>query len=112
MARVLRGDIFYADLNPVRGHEQSGVRPVLIISHDVLNKNSGIVIVLAITSREQKAGYPLTYLMPDDVGLPKRSWVKINQIRTISIQRLRNKIAYLPNDELSHILIALNELIA
>ena len=111
MARILRGDIIYADLNPVRGHEQWGVRPVLVISHDILNKNSGTVIALALTSKKQRAGYPLTYLLPDDVGLPKRSWVKINQIRTISVERLGKKIGQLSSDDLIPIINGLNELI-
>ena len=112
MARVLRGDIHYADLNPVQGHEQAGVRPVLVISHDVLNRNSGTVIVMAITSKEQKAGFPLTYSLPEETGLPKRSLVKINQIRTISIQRLGNRITHLSPDELIPIINGLTELVA
>lgn len=112
MARILRGDIYFADLNPAQGHEQSGFRPVLVISHHILNKNSGTVIVLAITSKKQMAGYPLSYPLPDDIGLPKKSWIKINQIRTISIQRLGTKIAHLTTDELAPIILGLNELIA
>jgi len=61
MARILRGEVRWADLNPVRGHEQSGRRPVLILSHDIFNKRSGTVIAMAITSQPQKAGFPLTY---------------------------------------------------
>jgi len=111
MARILRGDIIYADLNPVRGHEQGGMRPVLVISHDVLNRNSGTVIAMAITSKEQRAGFPLTYLLPEDVGLPKKSWVKINQIRTISVERLNRKIAHLSQDELEPVINGLRELV-
>jgi len=59
MARILRGDIFWADLNPVRGREQSGIRPVLVISHDVFNQRSGTVIAVAITSQSPRAGFPL-----------------------------------------------------
>ena len=112
MARILRGDIYFADLNPVQGHEQSGFRPVLVISHDVLNKNSGTIIVLAITSKKQKAGFPLSYPLPDNTGLPKQSWIKINQIRTISTQRLGKKVTHLTTDELAPIIPGLNELIA
>lgn len=72
MARILRGDIFWANLNPTIGNEQSGFRPILIISENVFNERSGTIIGLAITSRPQKAGYPLTYELtsPD---LPKKS---------------------------------------
>ena len=86
MARILRGEVRWADLNPVRGHEQAGRRPVLILSHDIFNKRSGTVIAMAITSRPQKAGFPLTYpLAPKQ--LQKISWVKISQIRTLSVER-------------------------
>jgi mRNA interferase MazF len=70
MAGILRGEIRWADLDPVRGHEQGGRRPVLVISHDVFNDHSGTVIVMAITSRPQRAGFPLT-LKLDEAGLPK-----------------------------------------
>ena len=70
MAGILRGDIRWADLNPVRGHEQAGQRPVLILSHDVFNERSGTVIAMALTSQPQRAGFPLTLeLQMDD--LPK-----------------------------------------
>ena len=85
MARILRGDVWWADLNPVRGHEQAGVRPVLIISHDIFNERSGTVIALAITSQPPTAGFPLTMELTS-VNLPKRSWVKISQIRTLSVR--------------------------
>ncbi len=73
MARILRGVIWWADLNPVRGHEQAGFRPVLIISHDIFNARSGTVIALALTSQSPSAGFPLT-LELTSVALPKRSW--------------------------------------
>src|ERR1035437_11049853 len=81
MARILRGDIRWADLNPVRGREQAGLRPVLILSHDLFNRKSETVIAMAITSQSQAAGFPLTLALPPEV-LPKPSWVKISQIRT------------------------------
>jgi mRNA interferase MazF len=59
MARILRGDIVWADLNPTKGHEQAGLRPVLILSQDVFNERSGTVIAVALTSRPQSAGFPL-----------------------------------------------------
>ena len=60
MARILRGDIRWADLNPVRGREQAGLRPVLILSHEIFNERSGTAIAVAITSQPQRAGFPLT----------------------------------------------------
>src|SRR6266849_4270657 len=81
LARILRGEIRGADLNPVRGHEQAGLRPVLVLSHDVFNERSGTVIAVALTSREPQAGFPLT-LESEARGLPKRWWVKMSQIRT------------------------------
>lgn len=59
MARILRGEIRWADLDPVRGHEQAGHRPVLVLSHDVFNERSGTVIAVAVTSQEPRAGFPL-----------------------------------------------------
>ena len=112
MAGILRGDILYADLVPTLGHEQSGHRPVLVISHDVLNRNSGTVIVLALTSKEPRAGFPLSHPLPEDIGLPKTSWVKMNQIRTISAKRLGKKLGHLESDHLILIISGLSELIA
>ncbi len=110
MARILRGDIFWADLNPVIGHEQAGLRPVLILSHDVFNKRSGTVIAMAITSQPQKAEFPLS-LELDNSHLPKKSWVKISQIRTLSIKRLKNKITSVLPEEIIKIIEGLNEII-
>lgn len=76
MARILRGDVRWAELDPVRGHEQAGRRPVLVLSHDVFNDRSGTVIALALTSQEPRAGFPLT-LESKAAGLAKRSWIKI-----------------------------------
>ena len=110
MARILRGDIIWADLNPVRGHEQAGMRPVLIVSHDVFNERSGTVIAMALTSQFQRAGFPLTYKLLSP-KLPKKSWVKISQIRTLSIKRLRKKIGKSSPEELTLIIEGLNEII-
>lgn len=78
MAGMLRGEIRWADRNPVRGREQAGVRPVLILSYDIFNERSGKVIAVAITSQAQRAGFPLT-LDLKSADLPKPSWVKISQ---------------------------------
>ena len=77
MARILRGEIYWADLNPERGREQAGGRPVLVISHEVFNAHSGTVIALAITSQPQRAAFPLGHRQKSP-RLPKPSWVKIS----------------------------------
>ena len=110
MARILRGDIIWADLNPTIGHEQSGLRPILVLSHEVFNKNSGTVIAVAITSQPQRASFPLT-LELEETQLPKRSWVKISQIRTLSVKRLRKKLGAAQPEELDLIVEGLNEII-
>jgi mRNA interferase MazF len=106
----LRGDIWWVDLKPVRSHEQAGVRPVLVISHDIFNARSGTVIALAITSQAPTAGYPLT-LELTSITLPKRSWVKISQIRTLSVERLSNKVGTITPEELDEIVEGLNEIV-
>jgi mRNA interferase MazF len=111
MARILRGDIWWADLIPTRGHEQAGVRPVLIISHDIFNQRSGTVIALAITSQPPTAGFPLTMEIRS-AELPKRSWVKISQIRTLSVERLSNQLGSITPEELDEIIEGLNEIVS
>ncbi len=110
MAGILRGDIHWADLNPVIGSEQGGFRPVLILSHNIFNDRSGTVIAVAITSQPQRAGFPLT-LELSDTKLPKKSWVKINQLRTLSTKRIGKKIASSSAEELVNIIDGLNEII-
>lgn len=110
MARILRGEIRWADLSPGQGREQTGRRPVLIISHDVFNERSGTVIALAITSQPQKAGFPLT-LEIDAEGLPNRSWIKIGQVRTLAVERIGKQAAVLPPEELAKAVDGLNEII-
>jgi len=110
MARILRGDIRWADLNPVRGREQAGVRPVLILSQDIFNERSGTVIAMAITGQPQRAGFPLT-LELKSVGLPKPSWVKISQIRTLSTDRVGKRIGVVSDEELDQIVEGLIEII-
>ena len=110
MARILRGDIHWADLNPVIGSEQGGFRPVLILSHNIFNDRSGTVIAVAITSQPQRAGYPLT-LELSDTRLPKKSWAKISQVRTLSTKRIGKKIATASPEELVSIIDGLNEII-
>jgi len=110
MARILRGEIRWADLNPVRGHEQAGLRPVLILSHDIFNERSGTVIAMALTSQPQRAGFPLTLELKTG-KLPKRSWVKISQIRTLSVDRIGKKIGRATPEELVQVIEGLNEII-
>jgi len=110
MARILRGEIYWADLEPSLGHEQSGLRPVLVVSHNVFNDRSGTVIAMALTSQPQRAGFPLTYEL-ENQSLPKKSWVKISQIRTLSILRLKNKLAEVQPEDLDTIIEGLNEII-
>jgi len=110
MARILRGEIFWADLNPVRGREQARLRPVLVLSHDAFNERSGTVIAMAITSKPQRAGFPLTFpLSPGK--LPRISWVKISQVRTISVERLGRRIGALEPADLDQLVEGLLELI-
>jgi len=111
MARVLRGDIMWADLDPVRGREQAGRRPVVILSHDVFNERSGTVVAMAITSQPQKAGFPLTLELKRG-KLPKPSWVKISQIRTLSSKRLGRKAGRVDPEDLELLVDGLNEIIA
>ena len=110
MAGILRGDIHWADLNPVIGSEQGGFRPVLVLSHNIFNDRSGTVIAVAVTSQPQKAGFPLT-LEIADTKLPKKSWVKISQVRTLSTKRIGTKLASLSPEELVRIIDGLNEII-
>ncbi|MGC9195733.1 MAG: type II toxin-antitoxin system PemK/MazF family toxin [Syntrophobacteraceae bacterium] len=110
MAGILRGEIRWADLNPVRGKEQAGLRPVVILSRNVFNERSGTVIAVAITSQTQRAGYPLTLELNSD-ALPKRSWVKISQVRTLSTERIARKIGAVSQEELDQIIEGLNEII-
>jgi mRNA interferase MazF len=110
MARILRGDVRWADLNPVRGHEQAGQRPVLVLSHDVFNDRSGTVIAVAITSQEPRAGFPLT-LESKATGLKRRSWIKISQIRTLSVDRIGARLARASDEELARVVDGLSEIL-
>jgi mRNA interferase MazF len=110
MARILRGEIRWADLNSVRGHEQAGQRPVLILSHDVFNERSGTVIAVALASQPQRAGFPLT-LELSARGLPKRSWVKVSQIRTLAVERIGKRMGRATPEEIAQVVEGLNEII-
>jgi mRNA interferase MazF len=111
MARILRGDVLWAELNPIRGREQAGRRPVLVISHDIFNERSGTVIAMVITSQPQRAGFPLTVELASG-GLPKQSWVKVGQIRTLSVERLGKRLGRVSPEELLQVVEGLNEIVA
>jgi mRNA interferase MazF len=111
VAGVLRGEIYWANLDPTVGREQRGTRPVLVLSHDLFNDRSQTPIVAAITSQPQRAGYPLTYRLPAGT-LPSESWIKVSQVRTIAVQRLGNRIGRIGDDDLKRIVDGLNQLIA
>ena len=100
----------WAELDPTQGHEQSGRRPVVVLSHDVFNERSGTVIACALTSQAPRAGFPLT-LELTGAKLPKRSWVKISQIRTLSVKRLGKKLGSVSADELEQVIEGLNEIL-
>jgi len=110
MARILRGEIRWAELNPVRGKEQAGRRPVLILSHDVFNERSGTVIAMALTSQPQRAAFPLT-LELQSKGLPKQSWVKISQIRTLAVERIGPRLGTVSSEELAQVIEGLTDII-
>lgn len=110
MAGILRGDIRWADLNPTRGNAQAGLRPVLVLSQDVFNERARTVIAVALTSQPQRSGFPLTLELTSP-RLPKRSWVKISQIRTLSTERIGKRIASASPEELAQVLEGLNEIL-
>ena len=106
---IKRGEIYYADLSPVIGSEQGGVRPVLIVQNDVGNKHSPTVIAAAITSQIGKARLP-THISIDAVnyGLTKDSVVLLEQIRTIDKKRLKDKMGHLDDDVMQQVNNAIN----
>jgi mRNA interferase MazF len=110
VARLLRGEVRWADLSPTRGHEQSGRRPVLILSADVFNQRSGTVIAVALTTQPPRAGFPLTL----EVGpgqLPKPGWIKISQVRTLSVQRIGRRLGTVSPEEVAQVIEGLNEIL-
>lgn len=110
MARILRGEVRWADLNPTKGREQAGFRPVLVLSQDVFNKRSGTVIAVSITSQPQRAGFPLTFELKS-ARLVRPSWVKISQIRTLSVERIGKRMGRVSERELDRVVDGLNEII-
>lgn len=90
--KIKRGEIYYADLSPVVGSEQGGIRPVLVVQNDMGNKYSPTVIAAAITSQKDKATLPTHIALPKGGGLQKESMVLLEQVRTIDKQRLRERM--------------------
>ena len=111
MEPLVRGGIYWANLEPVLGHQQGGTWPVLVLSHDLFNERSGTVIALAITSQQQSAGYPLTWKLPPGL-LARDSWVKISQVRTLSSERLGGRAGRLGEAEMQEVVQGLLQLIA
>ena len=110
---VKRGDIFYADLSPVVGSEQGGIRPVIIIQNDIGNRYSPTVIVAAITSHINKAKLPThVEISSEEYGLNRDSVVLLEQIRTLDKKRLKEKIGHMTEDDMKKVnkslLISLN----
>jgi mRNA interferase MazF len=105
---VKRGDIFYADLSPVIGSEQGGIRPVVIIQNDLGNRYSPTVIVAAITSQINKAKLPTHVEISSEVyGLNKDSVILLEQIRTVDKKRLREKIGHITDEDMKKVMEAL-----
>ncbi len=101
---IKRGDIYFADLSPVVGSEQGGVRPVLIVQNDVGNRYSPTVIAAAITSRQSKANLPTHIpIYAEDCGLQKDSVVLLEQIRTIDKQRLKERMGSVDESSMSKV---------
>lgn len=111
MARVLRGDVYWAELEPTRGREQAGKRPVVILSHEPFNERTKTAIAMAITSQPQRMGFPLTHELSSG-GLPKRSWVKIGHVRTLSVERLGKRIGAVSPEEMIRLLDGLYEIVS
>ncbi len=111
LLRIVRGDILWASLDPVKGNEQAGRRPVLVLSHDIFNERSGTIIAVALTSQPQRVGFPLT-LELESSKLPKKTWAKISQIRTLSTERIFGKIGRASPEEVELVIEGLNEILA
>jgi mRNA interferase MazF len=109
VARILRGEVRWADLGERRGSQPAGRRPVLILSQDVFNERSGTVTAVAITSRPQRAGFPLT-LELSAPKLPRRSWIKISQVRTLSVDRIGKRLGRVTPEALAQVVDGLLEI--
>lgn len=104
---VNRGDVYYADLSPVVGSEQGGIRPVLVVQNDVGNRYSPTVIIAAITSQLSKAKLPTHIELGKEYGLEKDSVVLLEQIRTLDKRRLKEKVCTIDNITMQKVDIAI-----
>lgn len=111
MARILRGDIVWADLDPTTGHDHSSRGPIVILSHDMFNEKSSTVIAVVLTNQPQKAGFPLTMELGSKIA-NKQAWIKISQIWTLSTLRLGKVIGRITEEQLKTVIEGLNEIIA
>jgi len=100
---VKRGELYYADLSPVVGSEQGGIRPVLVVQNDVGNKYSPTIIAAAVTSKINKAKLPTHIELPSAYGLAKDSVILLEQIRTLDKRRLKERIGTIDQDRLPDI---------
>jgi mRNA interferase MazF len=108
MVTIQRGDIFLTNLEPVKGSEQGGVRPVLILQNDIMNRNSPVTIIASITSKVFTKEFPTNvFVTNEESGLDKDSTIVLNQIRTIDKQRLIKKISSLDNFNMKRVEMAL-----
>jgi len=110
MGRILKGDVVWDERDPVRGREQAGRRPVVVLSEETFNSKSAAVIAIAVTSQPQRAGFPLTLPLAS-IKLPKPSWAKISQIRTLAVDRLGRRIGRLSKAEVDQLIDGLNEIL-
>ena len=108
--RIRRGEVFWVDPGPVVGTEQAGRRPYLVVSHDVFNDRTGTAIAFAVTSAPPKAGFPLTWALASG-RLPKRSWMKIGQVRTVSTLRLARRLGRVDLDEVNRMVEGLFDIV-
>lgn len=107
---IRRGEIRWAELDPVRGHEQGGRRPVLVLSRDSFNVRSGTVLAVALTSQPQRTGFPLS-LPLNTPTLPRPSWVKISQVRVLAAERITDRLGKASPQEIERVIAGLNEII-
>lgn len=107
---IRRGEVFWVDPGPVVGHEQGGVRPVLVISHGIFNDASRTVIAMAVTTRPPRGGFPVSCAL-ESGGLPHRSWVKTWQVRTYSAERLGRRIGRVGEAEVDRAVEGLLEIV-
>lgn len=110
MAGILAGEVYWADLNPTRGHEQAGRRPVVVLSPETFNNDLGLAIAMAITSSPPRFDYPLTMEIRS-LEMPKRSWALIGQVRALSMERFGSNIGRVSPVELDQLIEAFNRLL-